>query len=537
MKAEEGRLAIISVIIPVYNVYDWLDQCMKSIINQTFTNFEVILINDGSTDGSDIKCGKWEEKDSRVRVISKKNEGPSIARNCGMRHAKGEYLVFIDADDWIECTYLEKLYNAIVKQKVAISECDVYRFNNDTGEKVYRCCSGNLGIQYSLEEHMKYGYTAIWKCMIKKSVFTDYGIDFPNCHSESRAVYPLILAISGDIANVQEGLYNYRRFRKGSLSEKPRINDGDEKAIGLRAFDALIQGFKLCNLYDKYENLLQELIKMKLSDLLAATFYRREKKDFLDLVENYYTYIGERFPKSINFKYINLGGYNLNRILCHMNLLHNPYGRFNFSSIISLMNPVTNPTQCIHRNKYREIMVKRDIISSFWEIVDEVKPEYIFIDFIEERFDILECFNGYITKSDAFEEAQLNLLDFRIIERDSEECLKLWQNSFYKFMEKIENKIPECKIVVIENYLSEQFGDINSRTYFENIKEIRKKNYTLKQCYDFVKENYKDIPTINASKCDYYFTDKEYEYGAFPSHLNEIVNQKIADKIKGEILI
>lgn len=534
---EKEDFALISVIVPVYNVYDWLDRCMESIIHQTFTDFEVILINDGSTDGSEIKCGKWEEKDSRVRVISKRNEGPSIARNCGIRNAKGEYLVFIDADDWIECTYLEKLYNAIVEQKVAISECDVYRFNNDTGEKVYRCCSGNLGMQYNLEGHMKYGYTAIWKCMIKKSIFTDYGVEFPNCHSESRAIYPLLLAISGDIANVEEGLYYYRRFRKGSLSEKPRINDGDEKAIGLRAFDALVQGFKLCNLYDKYENLLQEIIKIKLSDLLSATFYRREKKDFLDLVENYYTYIGEKFPKSVNFKYINLGGYNLNRILCHMDLLHNPYGRFNFSSIISLMNPVTNQIQCIHKNKYREIMVKRDIISSFWEIIDEVKPEYIFVDFIEERFDIIEYLNGYITKSDAFEDAQLNLLDFRIIERDSEECLKLWQNSFYKFIEKIENKIPECKIVVIENYLSEQFGDINSRTYFENIKEIRKKNYTLKQCYDFVKENYKDIPTINASKCDYYFTDKEYEYGAIPSHLNEIVNQKIADKIKGEVLI
>ena len=82
----------VSIIIPVYNVYEWLDECLESVMNQTFDNFEVILINDGSTDGSDKKCEEWEKKDCRIRYISKKNEGLSLTRNLGLREAKGSML-------------------------------------------------------------------------------------------------------------------------------------------------------------------------------------------------------------------------------------------------------------------------------------------------------------------------------------------------------------------------------------------------------------------------------------------------------------
>lgn len=525
----------ISIIIPVYNVFSWLDQCMESVINQTFTEFEVILINDGSTDGSDTKCQEWTQKDSRIWMISKNNEGPSTARNCGIQSASGEYLVFIDADDWIEPRFLEKLYNAINKYNVSMSECDIYRFNNKTGEKTYHVCSGTMGLPYTLEQHIIYGNTAIWKCMIKKSLFTHYGITFPNCHGEAKAIYALLIALSGQIVNVHEGLYYYRRFRDGSLTEKPRKNTEDENAIGLQAAEHLLQGFKACGLYSKYEDILQKSIKIGLSDRLAGLLYRREKKEFTQLTEEYYSYIGRRFPESANFRYITLGGYNLNRILRHINLLHNPYGRFNFSSIISLMHPTMESLSFIHKNKYREIMVQRDITSSFWNIIKEVKPEYIFLDLIEERFDILEYGGGYITKSDAFDGGQIENVNYRVIERDSEECLKLWKNCFQNFMKRIKISQPKCKIVLIENYLSEEVGDINEKIYFKTIDKIRNRNKILKQYYEFIKKSFKQILKVEAFKCNYYYTDKQYEYGAIPSHLNEIVNQEIAEKIESEI--
>ncbi len=521
----------VSVIIPVYNVYEWLDQCMESVVGQTLSDFEVILVDDGSTDGSGEKCREWEKRDGRVKVISKENQGPSIARNRGMSEAAGEYLVFIDADDWVDAAFLEKLYRAADENDAAVSECDIYRFHNDTGRMTYCSCSGPMGLDYTLEEHMKYGNTAVWKCMFRKSLFADNGIVFPDCHSEARAVYALLLALAGKVVNVKEGLYYYRRFRRGSLTEKPRINHGDENAVGLRAFDCLLQGFRRCGLYDRYRGLLQELVISKLSDLLAAFFYRRERSEFLELARRYDLYIRERFPQGGQFSYMTVGGYNLNRILWHLGALHNPYTRFNFSSMISLMHAVEGEFSCSHDNRYREIMLERDIASSFWEILRETEPEYIFLDFIEERFDVIEYGGGFLTGSDAFEGARGKPEHYRLIPRESRECRELWEKSFQEFVEKTKRISPKCRIIVIENYLSEEVGDIHGRESYSQIDEIRRMNGILREYYSFAEKRYEDISFVRAWECDYYYTDREYEYGAVPSHLNEIVNVEIAGKI------
>ena len=521
----------VSVIIPVYNVYDWIDQCMESVVRQTFTDFEVIMINDGSTDGSGKKCWEWRQNDRRISVISKENGGPSSARNCGIRCAKGEFLVFIDPDDWVDDTYLEKLYTAIVESGADIAECDVYKYNNNTGEQTYHVCSGSMGIEYSLEEHMKYGFTAIWKCMIKKSLFTDNGVRFPNCHSEARAVYPLLLALSGKIVNVHEALYYYRRFRPQALSERPRINNGDENAVGLLAFDNLLQNFKTCDLYDKYKPVLQKIVKGKLSDLLAGLFYRREKEEFLQLAKKYYSYIDEKFPGTSNLPYVTFGGYNLNRILSYMDVLHNPYGRFNFSSVISVMNPVAG-LQGIHKNKYREIMLRRDIESLFWDIIGDINPKYIFMDFIEERFDIIETAGGYITKSDAFDGADISLAEYRVIKRESPECEKLWEKSFLEFMKRMRESLPSCGVIAVKNLLSTRMGDKNSQTAFADVEAISEKNRILEGYYRFLEENFPEVKVVDCTGDSLYFTDKAYEYGAVPSHLNDLINRRIAEKIE-----
>lgn len=535
MDIENKFLINVSVIIPVYNVYDWLDECLTSIVNQTFSDFEILLINDGSTDGSERKCEEWAKKDARIRYVTKENEGLSPTRNLGIQRARGEYLVFIDSDDWVDISFLEKLYDAIIKSNAPIAECDIFRVDNNTRKRTYRNCSGCMGLNYTLAEHMKYGNTAIWKCMIKKSLFIDNGIQFPDCHSPARSVYPLLLALGGKIVNVREGLYYYRRFRPNSLSEQPRVNNGDENAVGILAFDNLLQNFMNCGLYGKYEQLLQEIVKGKLSDILAGLFYRREKVEFQLLAKKYYSYIDEKFPGSLNFPYITLGGYNLNRILSSMNVLHNPYGRFNFSSIVSVMNPVCG-IHCAHKNKYREIMIQRDIESLFWNISREINPKYLFMDFIEERFDIIEAAGGYITESDAFDEMKESFDGIRYIKRDSRECEELWKKSFTCFMKQLEENHLNCKVVIIRNMLSTKVGDIGIQSPFENVESILLINRILEGYYQFVEENYPNIKIIDPTGDKYYFTDKEYEYGAIPSHLNDLVNRRIAGKIEEQIL-
>lgn len=98
---------LISVIVPVYNVENYLCKCVDSIINQTYNNLEIILVDDGSTDGSASICDEYVLKDSRVKVIHKENGGVSSARNIGIAEASGEYICFVDSDDWLELDYFE----------------------------------------------------------------------------------------------------------------------------------------------------------------------------------------------------------------------------------------------------------------------------------------------------------------------------------------------------------------------------------------------------------------------------------------------
>ena len=110
----------ISAIVPVYNVEKYLKECLDSIINQTLTDIEIICINDGSTDNSLKILNEYAEKDKRVKIFTQKNQGLSIARNNGMKYAKGEYISFIDSDDYIELNTFEKLYDKATRDDLDI---------------------------------------------------------------------------------------------------------------------------------------------------------------------------------------------------------------------------------------------------------------------------------------------------------------------------------------------------------------------------------------------------------------------------------
>lgn len=101
---------LVSVVVPVYNVSSYLEQCLDSVVNQTYKNLEIILVDDGSTDDSGAICDRYAEKDSRIQVIHKENGGLSSARNVGLERITGEWALFIDSDDWIELNTLELLF-------------------------------------------------------------------------------------------------------------------------------------------------------------------------------------------------------------------------------------------------------------------------------------------------------------------------------------------------------------------------------------------------------------------------------------------
>ena len=120
---------LISIIVPIYNVEKYLEKCINSIINQTYKNLEIILVNDGSKDSSKDICEKFLKIDNRIIVVHKENEGLSEARNVGINIAKGKYIGFIDSDDYIEADMFERLYNNIKKNNADISICNIVEEN------------------------------------------------------------------------------------------------------------------------------------------------------------------------------------------------------------------------------------------------------------------------------------------------------------------------------------------------------------------------------------------------------------------------
>lgn len=110
----------VSIIVPIYNVERYLEKCLERILNQTYENLEIILVDDGSTDKSSLICDKYHEQDCRIKVFHKKNEGVSIARNEGIKLSTGKYIVFIDADDYVSNEHIESLYKCIVEKNVDI---------------------------------------------------------------------------------------------------------------------------------------------------------------------------------------------------------------------------------------------------------------------------------------------------------------------------------------------------------------------------------------------------------------------------------
>ena len=117
---------LVSIVIPVYNVKDYLDRCVESLIGQTWKNIQIILVDDGSTDGSGPLCDAWAAKDKRITVIHKSNGGLSDARNVGLMHIKGEYLTFVDSDDYIDADYVEYLIRNLLVNRSDISICPYY---------------------------------------------------------------------------------------------------------------------------------------------------------------------------------------------------------------------------------------------------------------------------------------------------------------------------------------------------------------------------------------------------------------------------
>lgn len=220
-----GENPIISVIVPVFNVDKYLDQCIGSILNQTFTDFELILVNDGSFDYSYKICKEYAAKDSRVRVLSQENKGMSAARNLGIENAKGQYLSFVDSDDYVVPEYLDCLYTILIENDAEVVIGEYYRYNEETNMLYYHITDDDLSpSKLDRDESINNlltmdNFTAAWGKLYKKSIFDS--LRFPEGrYYEDNHVQIKIYLKSKSTYYIRRNLYCYRITANGITFSK-----------------------------------------------------------------------------------------------------------------------------------------------------------------------------------------------------------------------------------------------------------------------------------------------------------------------------
>lgn len=194
MELKMNNQPLISVIIPVYNLENYIERCLDGVLAQTYKNLEILVVDDGSTDKSPAICDKYSTLDSRINVFHIDNGGAAHARNVALRKMKGDLLTFIDGDDFIDSTYIETLYNAMVNKNADISICkwiDIYEHTNpkalpQTYIKTYDTFSGLEALLYQVDFD-----SAMWVKLYKASLFD--GIYFPegNLYEDLAIIYKI----------------------------------------------------------------------------------------------------------------------------------------------------------------------------------------------------------------------------------------------------------------------------------------------------------------------------------------------------------
>ena len=252
---------LVSVIIPVYNVEEYLKECLDSVINQTYKNLEIILINDGATDSSPKICEKYQQKDKRIVLISQKNKGLGAARNAGMDIAKGEYITFVDSDDFIDERMVELLLEACLKNKLSLAISDFYIYIPPNLQQNRQMKLIERRSTYSFAGEKFPNWPTAWGKLYHRSIVKD--LRFPNIFHEDVGFWYGVLSKCNRNAIVDKSLYYYRQNESGITK--------NEKNIPQRCCDQIKSYEHGLNLIEKDSDSAR---KIKLINILVLNYFR-----------------------------------------------------------------------------------------------------------------------------------------------------------------------------------------------------------------------------------------------------------------------
>lgn len=274
----------VSIVVPIYNVEKYIDECIISLIHQTYSNIEIILVDDGSPDKSGDICDRWAKRDNRIKVIHKKNGGLSDARNAGIKKSTGDFLAFVDGDDWLSINFIEKMVENIIKYKADMAVCKFARIFPDGNVNLNSRAPHKVEVLNKKEFFIKLTEDGeitnhIWRKVYKKDVFKD--LEFPvGKNFEDIYLMPKLVENCNRIVNLPDVGYYYRQNDEGIVKNITLKNIADHLDANIKEDNAIIEQ------EPKIKEYVQTWHVMKDFGLLEDLKCVRDNKSKIDNLKN-----------------------------------------------------------------------------------------------------------------------------------------------------------------------------------------------------------------------------------------------------------
>lgn len=526
---------MISVIIPVYNSEKYIRKCMDSVCAQTYSDMEIIAIDDGSTDRSLSILNEYQAEDTRIHVFTQVNSGQAVARNNGIKKCHGDYITFVDSDDWLDEDMLEVLVENMASEQSDISICNIYRTYKEE-ERVAAVYEEEFEGSVSKGRNQGYVFNITSYPVAKlfrKELMESCHFSFPNHYYEDVSAIPLLLATAEKISFVAKAKYYYRNHAGSTVYSVDKVKDR------ITCMNSLVNIFREHHLYEQYKEELKTYMVKR-----AAINVR--------MMRNTLGQYSEQFIKAQNqfmrdcfsgieiykpLKIVTWGSYNsytISKVLMNSDsgeILTDYYGGESIVSLFGKRNLMMNFLDIRTSNQFRFNMVRNDFTSALLhKNVSEFSGcDIVLLDFLEERFDIGVYEDNYFTLSDAFDEMSGDICYQTL---DYTKKMELWKCKAGEFADLLRRYFPNAKIILLEMKLCEYYGMDGKETCFSNLDDIQKTNRMLDEFYEHFVDVCPGIIKVELFDEDYYYTYSEFRHGCHPWHLRQGTYSTIARKIE-----
>ena len=529
----------VSIVVPCYNVEQYLGDCLDSLCRQTYRNIEIILIDDGSTDNTYEKCVEWKKKDERICFYSKQNEGLGPTRNYGIRIATGKYIFFVDSDDWITEDAISHLVQVAEGTGADVVAGDYQEYDATTKaitEKHQQYFQNSeIVSKHDRGVYLLCGWVMVWSKLYKKEFLQKKEIYMPPVVHEDNAIFPIVVMMANKIVCTSKLIYIYRINRNGSIMSSSKGRR--DMPVACKHF---LEYFSKRGLLNQYYTVLKRYAETRVWFTMKY-FDDNNQIDNLKVLllkqkEIYNKYFGSG-KRLWEYQFGLLGGFGNRFVLQQIGVSDNQLVlHYPFSSLIAQMSRWEGKIYSIeNQNPFRRDKIKDDFEGNlYFKLKEKVNlSDFFFVDFIEERFDVVELSDGnYITLSDAFNESSIvGIAIKRRVTVGTREHMDLWKEKCKVFVKLLEESYSDNKIILIKNRLAVKAEVGECRKEYTCKEKIVKINLVIQEMEQYFQSLFQKEIQVYELPEEIYSSEK-FKFGAEPQYLADNIYKKMIMDIR-----